>query len=301
MNMTALVATKTVIFGVAHIAGLAGAILCYLWAVGYMVPVTGTMVAWCFALYGIRMFGITGVYHRYFAHKTYKTSRPFQLCLACVGAMASQKGPLWWAAHHRSHHRYSDTENDVHSPYAYGALNSFPKLLRGFYWSHVGWMLSPHSYETDFERIQDFARYPEIRLLNQFWYIPPGMLAFGCWWFGGWGGLLVSFFLSTLLLWHGTFCINSVTHLYGKQDYETWDASKNSLFLSLVTLGEGWHNNHHRFPSSERQGIWWWQIDITHYLLKAMSWLGLVWDIQTHETLSGYKKKVCQTKKTKCS
>lgn len=281
MNLKIIVAGKVAIFAAAHIAGLAGFILCWLWLVGYMVPVTGEMIAWCVTLYFVRMFGITGVYHRYFAHRTFRTSRIFQFCLAFLGATASQKGPLWWAAHHRHHHRFSDTEDDVHSP-----------IVRGFIYSHIGWLLFPASYATRYEDIKDFAKYWELRLLDTWWVLPPVLLATACWWLGGWGGLIVSFFLSTVLLWHGTFCINSLTHLYGSKSYKTGDESRNSFVMALITMGEGWHNNHHRFPASERQGIWQWQLDITHYIIVVMSWAGLVWAIQTHTNLSGYSQKI---------
>ncbi len=222
----------------------------------------------CGALYFIRMFAVTGVYHRYFAHRSYKTSRWFQFVLAFLAQTSSQKGALWWAAHHRHHHKYSDQPQDVHSP-----------VQRGFFYSHVGWMFD-NTDATDYAKIKDFAKYPELVFLNKFWWIPPTLLGFGVWLALGWSGLLIGFSLSTVLLWHGTFTINSFTHIVGKRVYPTTDASKNSMFFALITMGEGWHNNHHYYQASTRQGFHWWQIDMTYYILKMLSWVGLVWDLR---------------------
>lgn len=236
----------------------------------------------CFALYFIRMFGITGAYHRYFSHRTYKTSRWFQFCLGFLGATSVQKGPLWWAAHHRHHHKYSDTEQDIHSAF-----------LKGLWWSHVGWILSPDYLETKYENVKDFMGFPEIKWLEKNHAIP-GIVLIVLVLILGWGlqrlgfhtnpfqMFIWGFCISTTLLYHGTFCINSLAHMVGNRRFETDDHSKNSFILSIITLGEGWHNNHHRYPGSEAQGMYWWEMDITHYILKAMSWVGLVWDIRTH-------------------
>jgi len=236
----------------------------------------------CVLLYFIRMFGITAVYHRYFSHRTYKTSRPVQFMLALLGTSAVQKGPLWWAAHHRHHHRYADTEHDIHPP-----------TVKGFWWSHVGWILSNKYLATKMDAIRDFAKFPELRFLNRFHLLPPISLAVGL--FGiGWlladyapslhtSGLQMlawGFFVSTVLLYHGTFTINSLAHVFGRRRFATRDTSRNSLLLSLITLGEGWHNNHHRYPASERQGFYWWEIDVTHYVLKLLSLAGIVWDLR---------------------
>lgn len=222
----------------------------------------------CGVLYVVRMFGVTGVYHRYFAHRTYKTSRAFQLVLALLAQSSAQKGALWWAAHHRHHHKYSDTPQDVHSP-----------IQRGFWYAHVGWMFD-NTDATDYAKIKDFAKYPELVFLNRLWWIPPTLLGFGVWLALGWSGLLIGFALSTVLLWHGTFTINSLTHMFGKRVYPTSDDSRNSLFFALITLGEGWHNNHHYYQACTRQGFHWWQIDITYYTLRLLALVGLVWDIR---------------------
>jgi stearoyl-CoA desaturase (delta-9 desaturase) len=222
----------------------------------------------CGVLYVIRMFAVTGVYHRYFSHRTYKTSRVFQFMLALLAMSSAQKGVLWWAAHHRHHHKFSDTPQDVHSP-----------RQRGFFYAHVGWLFDRNE-QTDFSKIKDFARYPELVFFNEFWWIPPTALGFITFLALGWSGLLIGFALSTVLLWHGTYTINSLTHLFGKRVYETADDSRNSFILALITLGEGWHNNHHYYQASTRQGFHWWQIDITYYALRLLGVVGLIWDIR---------------------
>ena len=225
-------------------------------------------VALALALYYVRMFGVTGGYHRYFSHRTYRTSRTFQLVLAVLAQSSVQKGALWWAAHHRDHHKYSDTPKDPHSYRDYG-----------FWYSHVGWILSRDTEETDYARISDLARYPELRWLNN-WHVVPGIvLAVGLWLVGSWPALVWGFFVSTTLLWHGTFTINSLSHIWGRRRYVTTDDSKNNPVLAIITMGEGWHNNHHYYPRSVRQGFRWWQIDMTYYVLRALALVGIVWDL----------------------
>ena len=229
--------------------------------------------------YVVRGFCITGGYHRYFSHRSYKTGRLFQFLMALGGTMAVQMGPLWWAAHHRNHHRYSDTDNDVHSP-----------VTKGFWWSHVGWVMDASSYRnTDTDVVSDLAQYPELRWLNRWSLLPPVALAIALWGAGSllqilrpeWGtsGLQMlawAFFISTVLVHHVTFSVNSFAHVFGSQRFKTRDQSRNNAFLALITMGEGWHNNHHQFPSSERQGIYWWEVDITHGILTVLSWFGIV-------------------------
>ena len=225
-------------------------------------------VALALALYYVRMFGVTGGYHRYFSHRTYRTSRAFQLVLAVLAQSSIQKGALWWAAHHRDHHKYSDTPKDPHSYRDYG-----------FWYSHVGWILSSETEETDYSRISDLARYPELRWLNKWHVVPALVLAVALFFVGGWHALLWGFFVSTTLLWHGTFTINSLSHIWGKRRYSTTDDSKNNPVLAIVTMGEGWHNNHHYYPRSVRQGFRWWQIDMTYYVLRSLALVGIVWDL----------------------
>lgn len=224
----------------------------------------------CALLYFIRMFGITAGYHRYFSHRTYRTSRPFQFVLAMLGCSAMQKGPLWWSAHHRQHHRFSDTADDPHSP-----------ITRSVWWSHLGWILDPDSETTHFDRVRDWMRYPELLWLNRHHWVPGIVLGAVCFLIAGWSGLFVGFFLSTVLLYHGTFLVNSLCHLMGGRRYNTDDRSRNNLFVAVVTLGEGWHNNHHHYQGSANQGFYWWEIDVSYYILKMLSWVGLVWNVRT--------------------
>jgi stearoyl-CoA desaturase (Delta-9 desaturase) len=230
--------------------------------------VTRTALVLAFVTFTSRMFFITAGYHRYFAHKSFRLNRVAQFALAFGGTMASQKGPLWWAAHHRNHHRFSDTDRDVHSP------------KRGFWWSHVGWILCDKYNRADRSQIRDFARYPELRFIDRHDWIGPWTLGAICFVIGGWSGLLIGFFASTVLLWHTTFTVNSVAHVFGRRAYETDDTSRNTLLVALATGGEGWHNNHHRYPWSARQGFRWWQVDTTYYMLRALSWVGIVHDLR---------------------
>ncbi|MCB0337512.1 MAG: acyl-CoA desaturase [Bdellovibrionales bacterium] len=260
------------------------------WAVHFAcIAALWTGVSWvavivCFALYFVRMFGITAGFHRYFSHRSFKTSRLFQFLLGYLGTSSAQKGPIWWASHHRHHHRHSDTEEDMHSPIVYG-----------IYYAHVGWVMSSQFTDSRPELVKDLLQYPEIRWLDKYNLVPPTTLAFAVFFLGvflnafwpslgtnGWQMLTWGFFISTVLLYHGTFCINSFCHLIGNKRFKTTDESRNSLLLALITLGEGWHNNHHRYPGSERQGMYWWEIDISHYIIKALSWMGLVWDIRSY-------------------
>ena len=233
-------------------------------------------------LYFIRMFAITGFYHRYFSHKTFKTSRAGQFVLAVAGNSAVQRGPLWWAAHHRHHHIHSDDEHDVHSP-----------RQHGFMWSHMFWLMNRRNFATDMKAVPDLAKFPELRFLDRFDFFVPILLATGLFGLGAglnaWAPslqtsglqlLVWGFFISSIVLFHGTCTINSLAHLFGRQRFKTTDTSRNSFLLSLVTLGEGWHNNHHHYCASVRQGFYWWEIDITYYMLAMCSWVGLIWDLQ---------------------
>jgi stearoyl-CoA desaturase (delta-9 desaturase) len=228
------------------------------------------------------MFAITGFYHRYFSHKTFHTSRAAQFLFALLGATAVQRGPLWWSYQHRHHHKHSDEEEDVHSP-----------TIRGFWWSHIGWITSARNFPTDYSQVRDLAKFPELVFLNRFDTLVPFLLAIMLFTLGhflgaffpglgvtSWQLLVWGFFISTTVLFHATSSINSLAHLLGKRRYETQDNSRNSLLLALITLGEGWHNNHHRFMTATRQGFYWWEIDISYYALKALSWTGLIWNLK---------------------
>jgi stearoyl-CoA desaturase (delta-9 desaturase) len=215
-----------------------------------------------------RMFFITAGYHRYFSHRSYKLGRGAQFVMAFGGGTACQKGVLWWAGYHRRHHRDADTERDVHSP------------REGFWWSHVGWILCDKYSATDTDSIKDFAHYPELRFLDRHDWIAPWALGITCFLIGGWSGLVVGFFVSNVLLWHSTFSVNSLAHVFGRRRYDTPDTSRNSLLVALATGGEGWHNNHHHFQSSARQGFFWWEIDVTYYALRLLRFLGIVRDLR---------------------
>jgi stearoyl-CoA desaturase (delta-9 desaturase) len=226
--------------------------------------ITWTAVILCVVLFWGRGVFVTGAYHRYFSHRTYKLNRFWQFVFAFIAQTSVQKGVLWWAANHRQHHRASDTDADPHSP------------KDGFWWSHVGWILSDAYNEPDYTTMKDFTRYPELRFLNRFDWIPPWLLGIACYLIGGWPGLVVGFFWSTVLLWHTTFLVNSGAHVFGWRRYDTPDTSRNSLLIALLTGGEGWHNNHHHYPASARQGFFWWEFDPTWLFLRACSWVGIV-------------------------
>lgn len=250
-------------------------LLCLL---AFFLPVSTTAVAFCFGLYWLRLFAITAFYHRYFSHRAYKTNRFWQFMFALLGNMAAQRGPLWWAAHHRAHHQHADTDDDLHSP-----------VKRGFWWSHAGWFTCDASFRTQHQRIKDFTRFPELRWLDRYDSFAPLLLIVLLYIGGEWleasapqlntNGLQLvvwGFFISTVLLFHSTVTINSLGHIWGKKRFPTKDESRNNAFLALLTLGEGWHNNHHRWAVSARQGFYWWELDITYLILKAMSWVGIV-------------------------
>ncbi|WP_200893983.1 acyl-CoA desaturase [Xanthomonas sp. MUS 060] len=248
----------------------------------FWVGVSGCALGVALALYAVRMFALTGFYHRYFAHRAFKTSRALQFLFAALGATCVQRGPLWWAAHHRNHHRHTDTAADPHSP-----------RQHGFWWSHSGWFLTPRGFRTDWEAIPDLRRFPELRFLDRFDLVLPVLLALALFALGQWlhrhvpqlgtdgSQLLVwGFFVSTVALFHATFTINSLAHRFGSRRFDTHDDSRNNLWLALLTLGEGWHNNHHHFPGAARQGFRWWEVDATWYGLKAMAWIGLIRELK---------------------
>ena len=252
--------TSLIGFVLIHVASL---------ALPFVVGVGLKSLALCFGLYVMRMWGITAGYHRYFAHRSYKTSRWFQFVLAWVGASSVQKGPLWWAGLHRMHHRWSDTPRDIHSP-----------KQRGFWYSHVGWITAPDHDGTDLALIPDFAKYPELRWIDRFHWVPFAVLTALCFAIDGWRGVVWGAGVSTVLGWHGTFFINSLAHVWGSRRYETTDTSRNNPVLALITLGEGWHNNHHHYMNSANQGFFWWEVDVSYYTLRALALLGVVRDLR---------------------
>lgn len=219
-------------------------------------------------LFWARMFGVSAGYHRYFSHRTFKTSRVGQFLLAWLAQSSAQRGVLWWAARHRHHHRHSDTEQDVHSP-----------RQRGFWYAHVGWIFTKQDDDAARAAVPDLAAFPELRWLSGHQYLPAVVLGTAVWCVAGWPGLVVGFFWSTVLLYHVTFMINSLAHVHGRRRYITGDDSRNNWWLALMTLGEGWHNNHHAYMASTRQGFRWWEVDVTYYVLKGLSWVRIVWDL----------------------
>ncbi len=250
----------------------------FVFVVGFSWVALGVAVG----LYVLRMFAITAGYHRYFSHRAFRTSRFGQFCLAVIGASAAQRGPLWWAAHHRHHHEFSDQPEDIHSP-----------TQRGFFWSHVGWVLDRSNFATRLERVKDFSKFPELRFLDRFDIVAPTLLGISVFLLGvaletwapglgtnGWQMLVWGFVVSTIALYHGTFTVNSLAHVFGSRRFATKDTSRNSFLIALITLGEGWHNNHHHYPASARQGFYWWEFDVSFYILKALSAVGLVWDLR---------------------
>lgn len=249
---------NTAAFILVHLAPLAA----------FWTGVTTTSIVLCVTLYVVRMFGVTAGYHRFFSHRSFKTSRAGQFLFAVLAMSSTQKSVLWWAALHRHHHRHSDTEDDVHSP-----------VHRSFFYSHVGWIFDKKHDTTRIDEVPDLAKYPELRFLDRHQLLPAILLAVLCFAIDGWPGLVIGFFLSTVFLYHGTFFINSLAHVHGKQRYLTGDDSRNNWWLAIITLGEGWHNNHHAYQRSTRQGFRWYEFDPTYYALKALSWTGLVWDL----------------------
>ena len=236
----------------------------------FLVPLNWKGLLLAVAMYYAMMAAVTIGYHRYFSHRSFKTSRAFQFCLAVACTMTAQKGVLWWAANHRHHHKFSDKEEDIHSP-----------TRRGFWWAHVGWVLAPDKVGTRFELVKDLARFPELRWLNQYHVVPVLGLGVLMYLIGGLWGLYWGWVVVTVLAWHGTYTINSLAHVWGRRRFQTTDTSRNNFWLALLTLGEGWHNNHHHYQSSARQGFYWWEVDISYYLLKICQFLGLVWDVRT--------------------
>jgi stearoyl-CoA desaturase (delta-9 desaturase) len=235
----------------------------------FVVPFSWKVAGLALGGYLVRMWAITAGYHRYFAHRSYKTSRAFQLLLAVLGATAMQNGPLWWASAHRRHHKHSDTPEDPHSP-----------VLRGLFYAHVGWIFDRTKARPDYSNVRDLTRYPELRFVDGHEWLPLVAYAFACLAIGGMSGVVWGFVVSTLAVFHATLLINSLAHVWGSRRYATADGSRNNGFLALLTLGEGWHNNHHHCMTSARQGFFWWEVDFTYYAIRVLARLGLVWEVR---------------------
>lgn len=248
---------------------------------GLCIPYTKAGLLLCLGSYCIRMFAIGGFYHRYFAHKTFKTSKTIEILFALIGTAAAQRGPIWWAAHHRGHHMFSDTPRDEHSP-----------GQQGFMRSHILWFMSNKNFHTRYQFVKDLTKKKHLNYIDRFDGVIPlcylGLLAL----FGyicqhatsihltPFSAMYWGFSVSTVLLLHATFSINSIGHIFGKRPYKTGDKSCNNWLLALLTLGEGWHNNHHYWPASARQGFHWRQIDVSYYGLLLMKALRLIKDVR---------------------
>jgi stearoyl-CoA desaturase (delta-9 desaturase) len=234
----------------------------------FAVPFDPSLLVWFAASYTLRMFGVTAGYHRYFSHRSYKLGRAAQFVMALLAQSAAQKGVLWWAAHHRDHHRHADRPADVHSPRA------------GFWWAHVGWILDTRHDRYDPRRVADFGRYPELRWLDRHHWVPTTVFGAAVWLAGGPAAFVWGYLLATVAIYHATFAINSVAHLWGTRPFATADDSRNNAWLALITLGEGWHNNHHYCRSSCRQGVRWWEIDLTYAGLRVLEAVGVATDLR---------------------
>lgn len=258
-------------FFIVHAIGIVGP---------FFTGISKVAVVVALSLYFIRMFFVTGIGHRYFSHKSYRVMvcpKVTQGLMAFLFTTCVQKGAVWWASHHRHHHKHSDKPEDVHS-----------RKLRGLYWSHIGWILCPKYHSTNEKLVGDLKKYPELMFFERFHLLGPVVLAVLCAILGLWLGpqwgtswiqmLVVGFFTSTVLLWHGTFAINSFAHMIGSQRFNTGDESRNSFFLAILTLGEGWHNNHHHAQNREAQALMWWEypFDVTHCIIRIAELAGFV-------------------------
>jgi len=233
-----------------------------------VAPPTPGLLVLAAASYLVRMFGVTAGYHRYFSHRSFKLGRAAQFALACLAQTSGQKGALWWAAHHRHHHRHADNDRDVHSP------------RRGFWWAHAGWILSDEYDAYDPARVADFGRFAELRWLDRRHWLPTVAFAAALWAGGGLPAFVWGYLVATVCLYHATFAINSIAHVWGSRPFATGDDSRNNWWLAVLTLGEGWHNNHHYCMSSARQGVRWWEIDVTYAALRALETAGVARDLR---------------------
>lgn len=231
-------------------------------------PPTAELVALAASGYVIRMWAVTAGYHRYFAHRSYKTSRVFQFVLAALGGTAMQQGVLWWASTHRRHHKYADQPGDPHSP-----------VRDGLWHAHVGWIFDG-SAPRDLSNVKDLVEFPELRWLDRHDYVPVAGYALLCFAIAGLPGVVWGFAVSSVVLAHATFTINSLAHRWGSRRFDTSDDSRNNLVLALLTFGEGWHNNHHHYMSAARQGFRGHEVDLTYYSLRVLAWLGVVWGVR---------------------
>jgi len=237
-----------------------------------LVPFSWAMAGLWAVSHFLRAIGLTLSFHRYFAHRTFQMNRAARFVWALIGTAAMQKGPLWWAGHHVNHHKFADREGDPHSP-----------AITGFYHAHIGWFLNDARHdrvEPTNPVLRDFSNAPEIVWLDRYHFVPPLALAVGLFLSGGLQWLVWGFCVPTVTLAHSTFAINTVNHMFGSRRFETHDASRNNLFTAVFAVGEGWHNNHHRYQRAARNGFYWWEFDPTWYVIRLMQAVGLAWDLQ---------------------
>jgi len=238
----------------------------------FAVPFRWAFVAVWAASHFLRAIGLTLAFHRYFAHRAFKMNRVARFVWTWIGTAAMQKGPIWWAGHHVNHHKYADRDGDPHSP-----------MVSGVYYAHIGWFLNDtknDKLESNNPVIRDFSKVPEIAFIEKYYFIPPLSLAIAMFAIGGFPLLIWGFCLPTMTLAHATFAINTVNHMFGSRRFETVDESRNNPVTAFFAVGEGWHNNHHRYQRAARNGFYWWEFDPTWYVIRAMKAVGLAWDVQ---------------------
>jgi stearoyl-CoA desaturase (Delta-9 desaturase) len=250
----------------------------------FCIPLNASLCVLVVCSYMIRMWAVEAVNHRYFAHRSFSTSRVFQFVLGLLAAQAAARGPLWWAYMHRRHHSRPDTLEDVHSP-----------VTHSFVHAYFLWLTVPENRQTDLDAIPDWARFPELRWLNKYsddivftsgaiLLTTAGYLG----WLGpqvdAWSALLWVVCAPAVFVLHGTGLLSTLCHLQsvpgGYRRFNTRDMSVNRHVLSFFTMGAGYHNNHHRCPSHARSGFAWYEIDASYYILLGLQWLGLIWDVR---------------------
>ncbi len=238
-------------------------------------------------LYLMTGIGTSVGFHRFFTHRSFKTSRSLKVGLGILGSMAVQGPVMDWAATHRCHHEVADQPGDPHSPHFDGDRHE-DGLFRGLFHAHLGWMLSAQEGANPERYIPDLLADDDVRWLQRTFLVWVGLgLAIPCLaglamtgtWAGALSGLLWGGLVRVFLLQHVTFSINSICHLPGGRNFETRDASHNVPWLSVISLGEAWHNNHHAFPSAARFGLRRGEIDLGGWLIDTLERLGLVWDV----------------------
>jgi fatty-acid desaturase len=217
------------------------------------------------------LFGSIGIclgYHRLLSHRSFQVPKGLEYTIAFIGALALQGGPIFWVAGHRLHHAY--TEDEDKDPYS---------ARRGFWWSHMLWMFYPHPEFFDYQEYKRFApdleRDPFYRWLNRYFFLlqlPLGALLY---WLGGWSFVIYGMFVRAVLLWHSTWFINSVTHVWGYRSFNIPDNSRNLWWAAILTYGEGWHNNHHAYPNVAKAGWHWWEYDPTWWAIWLLKHIGL--------------------------